>query len=176
MLVVGSSVGILFGLIYALVYRADLDTAAWSRSLRLAVAGLVGGWLLPFLRYPANPPGVGDGDTVSARTDAWLAATVMGLVSVAGAWLLHSWLATRGAPVPLRQTVVAAMPVATLVLMFVILPNNPDPVEVPAKLLWDFRILSAASMIVLWMTLGVVLGLLGLRTARRHRPAGSPVA
>ncbi|WP_412539498.1 CbtA family protein [Longispora sp. K20-0274] len=173
---VGIAYGILFGLVYYLIHRSDLGTDVWGRSLRLATAGMVGVGLLPFLRYPANPPGVGSGDTVVGRTDAWLAATVMGLVAVAGALLLHSWLVSRGAAAPLRHAVVAAVPVLALVLMFVILPNNPDAIEVPPKLLWDFRVLSAGSMVILWIGMGAVLGLLGLRTSPARSAASEAVA
>ncbi|MEV6523789.1 CbtA family protein [Longispora sp. NPDC051575] len=176
MLAVGLALGALFGLVYFLVHRSDLDTDVWGRSLRLATAGLVGVWLLPFLRYPANPPGVGNGDTVDGRTDAWLAATVMGLVAVAGALLLHSWLVSRGAATPVRHLVVAAVPVLALVLMFVILPNNPDAIEVPPKLLWDFRVLAAGTMVILWIGMGAVLGLTGLVRARATVPEAVPAA
>ncbi|GIG62071.1 membrane protein [Longispora fulva] len=173
LLAVGLALGALFGLVYYVVHRSDLGSDAWGRSLRLATAGLVGVWLLPFLRYPANPPGVGSGDTVDGRTDAWLAATVMGLVAVAGALLLHSWLVSRGASAPLRHVVVTAVPVVALVLMFVILPNNTDPVEVPPTLLWDFRVLSAGTMVILWIAMGAVLGLLGLLGLRTSAARGA---
>lgn len=63
----GLAIGILFAAVYALLHRHDPDADSWSRSLHLALAGLVGIALIPFLRYPANPPAVGDPATVDAR-------------------------------------------------------------------------------------------------------------
>jgi hypothetical protein len=179
-LVTGAAIGVLFALVYAILHRRDPDNAPWKRSLLLAGAGFTGLWLLPFLRYPANPPGVGDPGTIDARTNAWLAALGIGLVAVVLAWRLHAWLVQHDYAVPLRQLTVAAVMVAALASLFA-LPDNPDAVNAPATLVWDFRLLSAASMGLLWAGLAVGFGLLGVRAARAARaeaplPAAVPAA
>lgn len=166
MLVTGLALGLLFALVYAVVHRTDPESDPWARSLRLAGAGFVGAWLLPFLRYPANPPGVGEPGSVDSRSNLWMLAMALGLVAVVIAALLHHTLAQRGVSAPLRQLATAAVPVVVLVLLFV-LPGNPDPIEAPAELVWSFRLLSAGSMLVLWASLGVGFGLLGRRVAER---------
>ncbi|WP_018353139.1 CbtA family protein [Longispora albida] len=167
----GLAFGILFALVYALVHKAEPSSEPWRRSLRLAGAGFLGVWLIPFIRYPAAPPGVGDGDTVGLRSDAWLGAIVLGLVAVAGAMLLHSWLAAKGSPEPVRHLVTAAVPVVALALSFLVLPDNPDAMEIPPNLLWDFRAVSAGANLLLWAGIGIVMGLLGLRAAKKARTA-----
>jgi hypothetical protein len=168
-LVTGLALGVLFAVVYAVVHRRDLAGESWRHAMRLAGAALVGVWLLPFLRYPANPPGVGEEDTVGMRASAWLGAIVISLFVVAAAWRVYDRLAER--PAPLRQGAVAGIGVAGLAVLF-LLPNNPDPVEVPATLLWDFRLLAAATSLLLWTTLGAGFGLLGLRAA--HQRASAP--
>jgi predicted cobalt transporter CbtA len=159
----GVALGVLFAVVYATLHRRDLDARPWERSLGLAGAALVGIWLLPFLRYPANPPGVGAEDTVGLRTAGWVGAIVIGAAAVIVAWRVYAQLDRTSRPV--RQGAGAGVVIAGLAMLF-LLPDNPDPIDVPAGLLWEFRILSAASSVLLWAGLGVAFGVLGLRAAR----------
>jgi putative cobalt transporter subunit CbtA len=156
----GIAFGVLFAVAYAALYRRDLDDRPWERSLGLAGAALIGIWLLPFLRYPANPPGVGDEATVGLRTASWLGAIAIGAAAIVLARRIYVQLG-RAAP-PVRQGAAVGVVLAGFALLF-LLPDNPDPVDVPAGLLWDFRMLSAASSVLLWAGLGVAFGALGLR-------------
>jgi hypothetical protein len=170
----GIALGVLFAVVYAALHRRDLDDRPWERSLWLAGAALTGVWLLPFLRYPANPPGVGDPDTVGLRTVAWLGAIAIGLASVFVARRVYTHL-DRASP-PVRQAAGAAVVIAGLAALF-LLPDNPDPIDVPAPLLWDFRLLSAGTSALLWAGLGVAFGALALRaSAARRVPAPAPAA
>lgn len=170
-LVVGLALGVFFAVTYALVHRASPQDRPWPRALALAGAGFLALSLLPGLRYPANPPGVGDGNTVSDRQGLWVAALVIGVLGLLLAWQLHRRLADR--PDPVRQLTAAGAVVATLAALF-LLPGNPDSVPVPAPLLWDFRVLSLASHAVMWGALGVAFGVLGLRAAAGARGAARP--
>ncbi len=170
----GAALGVLFAVVYAVLHRRDPDGAPWRRALTLAGAGFTGVWLLPFLRYPANPPGVGDPGTIDTRVNTWLAAIAIGLIAVVLAWRVHGWLAEHGRPAPLRQLAVTVIVLASLASLFA-LPDNPDAVTAPAALVWDFRVLSAASMGLLWGGLAVGFGLLGIRAARAGTvPNGKP--
>ncbi|MCX9192359.1 hypothetical protein C3Y87_13255 [Carbonactinospora thermoautotrophica] len=170
--VAGLALGVLFALAYALLYRRDPTTDPWGRSIRLAAAAFTGVYLLPFLRYPANPPGGGDPATIQVRTATWLGAIVISLLGLVAAWRAQAHLAQRGAPARVRQLATAGLLAVTLVLLF-LLPGTADPIEVPAPLLWGFRLLSVSTQAVLWGVLGVTFGLLAEHTARAAR-APSP--
>ena len=43
---------------------------------------------MPFVRYPSNPPGVGDPGTIEMRSNLWLVSIVIGLVGVVTAALV----------------------------------------------------------------------------------------
>ncbi|WP_267595611.1 CbtA family protein [Carbonactinospora thermoautotrophica] len=163
--VTGGSLGLLFGLVYAGVYARDRRERPWRQALALAAAGFVGVFLLPFLKYPANPPAVGDPATVNQRTAAWLMAIVLGVLGVGLAWWARRRLAEQGRPEPVQHLAMAAIVVAALAGIW-LLPANTDPIEVPAHLLWQFRLLSVATQLVLWGGLGAVFGLLGERALR----------
>ncbi|MEU6678339.1 CbtA family protein [Streptomyces sp. NPDC046925] len=161
--VAGLAVGVLFAVAYALAHRRDPHAAPWPRALAFAGAAFVAVSLLPGLRYPANPPGVGDSGTVGERQTLWLASVAIGVLGMILVRQVYVHLSARA--VPVRQIAAALTGVAVLAVLF-LLPDNPDPVPVDAELLWDFRVLSIASHALLWAVLAAVFGGLGLRAVR----------
>lgn len=172
--VTGLALGVFLALAHALLHRTDPGERPWPRAVALAGAGFTGVALLPFLRYPPNPPGVGDASTVDERTVYWVAAVAVGVLGMVLAHQVHRRLGAVGDPV--RHIAVAGVVAGVLAVLFA-LPGNPDPVDVPATLLWDFRMLSLATQVLLWAVLGAAFGGLGVRAVRREAAAraGEPV-
>lgn len=176
-LAAGVALGVLFAVVYALVHRPDLDARPWERSLWLAGSALTGVWLLPFVRDPADPPGAGSAGDMGLRTASWLGAMAVGVGAVVLAWMVARRL--RHASRPMRQGAVVAVLTAGLGVLY-LLPADRGADEIPGELLWDFRLVSAASSVLLWTALGAAFGLLGVRSARSgprpvaETPAGSP--
>lgn len=163
---VGVAFGVLLGVTHGLLHRADPDRDPWRRALALGGSAFFGVFLVPFLRYPANPPGVGDPGTIDARTRAYLSALVIGVVGAVTLGLAARGLAERGWRASHRQLALLGIAVATVALTFV-LPPDTDEISVSASLLWEFRLLSLATSALLWGGLTVVFGLLGERAAER---------
>jgi predicted cobalt transporter CbtA len=161
------AVGLALGVLYAVAHRfsgAD-DRDPWGRALRLGAGGFFALALVPFLRYPANPPGVGDSATIDGRSHLWTVALVIGLAGAVAAGLVARQLKERGTRASVRQLVVVLVLAATVSLTFV-LPDNTDEITVPVGLVWDFRILSLATLALLWGGLAATFGLLSERAAR----------
>ncbi|WJV48507.1 CbtA family protein [Streptomyces flavofungini] len=167
LVVAGIAIGVLFAVAYALVHRRDPRGNPWPRALAFCAAAFCAVSLFPALRYPAAPPGVGDAGTVGDRQEMWLGAVALGVLGMFLVWQVYVRLATR--PVPVRQCAAAVTAVAVLALLWA-LPDNPDPVPVSATLLWDFRMLSLASHVLMWAVFAVVFGGLGLRALRTKEP------
>jgi len=157
-------------LFYGLARRRP-QLSGWNLALILGGAMFLGYYLVPFIRYPANPPGVGDPNSISQRSSATLLATVIGLVAVAAVWRLHAWLRERNTAPPLRHLTAAIAFLVIVGAAYSILPNNTDPVNVPATLLWNFRIFSLTTQLLLWSTLAVSFGLWAEWAARPGRSA-----
>jgi predicted cobalt transporter CbtA len=164
-LAVGLALGILYAVVHALLHRDDTSDG-WGRALRLGGAALFGVSLVPFLRYPSNPPGVGDAATIDSRSQLWEVTIVIGIVGACFAALVARGLRERGTRSSLRQLAVVAVLVATVALTYV-LPSNTDPIEAPVHLIWDFRLLSLATLVLLWGGLASTFGLLVERADRR---------
>ena len=164
----GVLVGGLFGLVFA-YFRGRMDSESdWIRSLSLAAALFAGAVLAPFLKYPANPPTVGDPATIGDRTIAYFAMVGLSLLAILAAWYVSKLLKERGASAPVRQVTVGLGLVTVLIGLMLGLPATTDPGEFPAGLLWSFRLSSLGTQLVLWAGLGVLFGLLCERANRRE--------
>ena len=165
----GTFVGGLFGLAFA-YFRGRLDADSdWARSLSLAAAIFAGAVLIPFLKYPANPPTVGDPATIGARTAAYFAMVGLSLLAVLAAWYASRALKVRGTSQPVRQVMVGLGFVTVVTLLLVWLPASADPGDFPAGLLWSFRLSSLGTQLVLWTGLGVAFGALCELASRREQ-------
>lgn len=166
-------VAVLIGIVFAVVYRWVAERvhrqSAFARSLHLAAVGFAAIVLLPMVKYPGNPPGVGDPDTVDQRTNMYLSLIAAGLVLAVLAHWAYRALAKRNWPGPMRGVVAAGGAIVLAGVALAVWPANPDPIppDVPAALLWQWRLASLFELAALWAALGVGFGLLVDSSARR---------
>ncbi len=81
-------------------------------------------------------------------------------------------LAARGASAAARQTIVTSASVVAVAAGYWLLPDLSEPLNVPAALVYDFRVRSLGLLALLYATLGALFGLLTLR-CENVRTAGS---
>lgn len=150
------------GVVFARVRHRLPGATDFGRAVLLALLGFVTVVLLPALKYPANPPGVGDPDTVTARTVQYLTLIAAAIAVTWLAFLVHDRLAARPWPPAYRAAVGAAVALVGFAALLMTWPATPDsvPADVPAALLWDFRLASLGELATLWTVLGLSFGLL----------------
>ncbi|AGL17452.1 CbtA family protein [Actinoplanes sp. N902-109] len=151
----GVAMGGLLATAYTLL-RRRLRTADDARAaLGLAGAALVGLVLVPFVKYPPNPPAVGDPATIDQRTISYLSIVVIGLVAVWAAVVAFRSL-RAGAAEWLRLCAGLGGFLLVVVVGYVLLPGIDEvPGTFPPSLLWSFRVTSLGTQVTLWVTLGV---------------------
>ncbi|MDV8021404.1 CbtA family protein [Rhodococcus sp. IEGM 1330] len=166
----------LAGLALGAIFASGLHYGRRLSSLPGSILALVGagaGWLaieaVPFFKYPANPPAVGDPETITQRTWLWLASVILGLLAVAVAVYAAKAVASHTS-VAIR---VGAPLLAFLVVVgigYALLPTvNEVGADFPATLLWEFRLSSLATQATLWLTLGLGFAFLTDRAVRPVR-------
>ncbi|MCX5585616.1 CbtA family protein [Streptomyces erythrochromogenes] len=130
----------------------------------LVTAGLfVTVTLVPFFKYPANPPAIGDPDTAARRTALYLLMIVLSSLLAAGAVILGRRLAPKLGNWNASVTAGAAF-VVLIGISYAALPGiNEVPAGFPAALIWDFRLASLAIQTTLWTTFGLAFGFLAER-------------
>ena len=166
--VYGTAIGGLFALVFAYAQGRVRTAGAQPLAAWLALAGFVAIVLVPTLKYPANPPSVGDPETIGMRTGLFflmLACSIIAMViasKVRGALAarLGAWNASLAA---------GAVFVILAALAIALLPEiNEVPADFPATVLWKFRVAALGMQAVMWTALG---SLFGLAVEQMHRAA-----
>ncbi|WP_235558694.1 CbtA family protein [Nocardioides sp. Leaf285] len=122
----------------------------------VAGVGFVSVALVPFLKYPALPPGVGSAETIGSRTALYFTFVAVSVAAAVVAVLVaRRLLATQGGYAAVL--VGTALYLLVVVGVAVLLPGPASAGDVPADLLWSFRRGSLLTLLALWGVL--VLGL-----------------
>ena len=151
--ILGTSIGALFGIVFA--YSRKILPGQHNVKKALVLAGIM--WLtiflIPFLKYPANPPTVGDPETVVLRATLYLAFIAISGFSVIGFYQLSKKFQGR------KKLVAVIGYAAFMTAIFVVMPPNPDEIAAPMELVNGFRVMSVVAVSVFWLALGIILGL-----------------
>lgn len=189
MIFFGMAMGALFAVAYAVCLGRVGNLRARSLALLVAGGGFLGIYLVPFLKYPANPPAIGHEDTIRARSGLYLLMVVFSLAFLAGAVWLGQRLRSRYGNWNASLLAAGAFVVAIGVVMLV-LPSlghlgynkehfgnhateTPLPLTdakgrivfpgFPADVLFAFRFYSVAAQLVLWTVIGLAFAPLAER-------------
>ncbi|MFJ8624859.1 CbtA family protein [Kitasatospora sp. NPDC093550] len=129
----------------------------------LSGVALVAVYVVPFLKYPANPPSVGDPETIGKRTTLYFLMMALSVLLAVAAVIVGKRLAPRLGT--WYATVVAVLGFAVAVgLAFAFLPAvNEVPEDFSATLLWQFRLAALAIQLTLWTSFGLLFGHLAER-------------
>ena len=82
-IVYGAAIGGLYALVFAFVYGRFGQLMPRATAALLAAAASVSLVLVPGLKYPANPPAVGDRETIGSRTALYFAMIVISVAALA---------------------------------------------------------------------------------------------
>jgi hypothetical protein len=195
---VGLGVGLILfgaamGMLVAVVYTVCLGRTGRIRprplALLVAGAGFVSLYLVPFAKYPANPPAVGHAETIKERTTLYLVMVAASVLFLVGAVLLGRWLAPRFGNWTATLLAAGAFVVAVGIVMW-LLPalgqlhynrthfgnhdtETPQPLTdaegrivfpgFPADVLAYFRMYSVGAQLLMWSVIGLVFAPLAER-------------
>lgn len=169
--VAGTALGGLYALVFAFIHGRVTRSRARLSAAALAAAAFTSVVLVPFLKYPANPPAVGNPDTIGHRTAIYFTLIVAAVGVLAGAGMLRRRLVARLGG--WNATLVAAASfLAVIGALYLVMPGvNEVPAGFPATVLWRFRLASLGTQLVLWSALGLVFGALTERHEARSGQA-----
>jgi len=154
--ILGTSISALFGIAY--IYSRDSLPGSNNKKKGLILAGIMFFviFLIPALKYPANPPAVGDPETIEYRESLYISMLVISGFTALGVAILYRSLGqTREES---RKIIVPAIYAVTIALAFVVLPANPDEITISSDLLLNFRIVTTITIGIFWGVLGILLG------------------
>lgn len=176
--VYATAFGGLFALVFAFAYGRIGSVGPRALSALLALAGFICLHLVPSLKYPANPPSVGDPSTIGMRTALYFIMMAVSVAAMVGALILRERL-VRKRDAWSAALLASGAYLAAVIIVAALLPAvNEVPNDFPAGVLWHFRIDSLAMQAIMWATFGLAFGALTEKASigRLHRLGGRPAA
>ncbi|MFF7379525.1 CbtA family protein [Streptomyces massasporeus] len=159
--------GVAFGGIAALAYCFALGRVGRfgprATALLLSGSALLAVYVVPFLKYPANPPAVGNPDTIGERTTLYFLMMLLGVLLAIAATLLGKRLAPSLGTWWATVVAVAAFALAVGIAYAFLPAVDEVPADFPATVLWRFRLSALAVQTTLWAGFGLLFGELAER-------------
>jgi hypothetical protein len=189
MVLFGVAMGAFFAVAYAICLGRVGNLRPRTLSMLVAGGGFLGIYLVPFLKYPANPPSIGHPETIGVRGALYVLMMVCSVAFLIGAVILGKRLARRFGN--WNATLLASLAFVVVIgVVMALLPSlgelaanvrdygqqlteTPQPLRnpagqivypgFPADTLWSFRFYSVAAQAILWAAIGLVFAPLAER-------------
>ena len=152
--ILGLSMGSLFGIVFSLSRNSLIGNNDVKKSVVLACMMWFTLVFIPFLKYPANPPTVGDGDTVVLRSILYLS-----FIAISGLGAILFYRISKSLEGNKKLAALIGYSVF-MVAAFVTMPANPDEITAPMSLVNEFRLMSILGISSFWISVGIISGLL----------------
>ena len=169
--VVGTALGGLFSLLFAFCYGRFSGLTPKTFSVVLALICFVTIYLVPDLKYPANPPSIGQPATIGMRTGLYFSMILISVIATVAAFSLRRWLVSRHGAWNATLLGAFAFVIMIAVAQHALPMVNEVPDGFPAQSLWKFRLDSFAIQLILWAGIGLLFGALTERSLAA-RPRG----
>jgi hypothetical protein len=162
-LVYGTALGGLFALVFAYAQGRIGRLGPRATAAVLAVSGFMTLILVPQIKYPANPPSIGNPETIGPRTALYFTMIALSAIAAVAAVSTGRQLVRRLGGWNAAIAAGAAYLVVIVAAMLILPPVNEVPVEFSAVTLWNFRLASLGIEVVLWTGLALIFGVLAER-------------
>jgi len=194
MIAFGAAVGAMFAVVYTVCLGRVGLLKPRTLAVLVAAGGFLGIYLVPFIKYPANPPSIGHADTIKERGGLYLLLVLASVLLLTAAVYLGQKLKPRFGNWNATLLATGSFLVAITVLMLV-LPSlgeigdnvgiyghhateTPLPITdskgntifpgFPADVLFNFRLYSVGAQLLLWTVLALVFAPLAERVLAPH--------
>ena len=150
--------GGLFALAFAICYGRMGNWSPRVTAAVLALSGFLAVYAVPILKYPANPPSIGNPDTIGLRTAIYFGMILLSLTSMIAAWNVRNRLVDQLGAWNATLVGAAVFLVAVVIFALVMPPLDEVPEGFPAVVLWQFRMASLGAQAIMWTVLGLGFG------------------
>ena len=150
--------GGLFALAFAICYRRMGDFSPRLTSALVALSGFIAVYAVPILKYPANPPSIGNPDTIGLRTAIYFGMILLSLASMIVAWNVRNRLIEQFGAWNASLIGIAVFVIAVVAFGLAMPPLDEVPEGFPAVVLWQFRMASLGAQAIMWTVIGLGFG------------------
>ena len=151
--ILGLAMGSLFGIVFALSRNSLPGKNIVTKAVFLSGLMWFTLYLIPFLKYPANPPTVGEADTVVLRMILYVSFIIISGIGVIVFYKLLTKLNKN------KKYFALIGYAGLMAIAFIMMPDNPDEITAPMNLVNEFRFVSVLGVSSFWGSVGILLGL-----------------
>ena len=149
--ILGTSIAALVGIVFLFVRKVLPQGNNVKKTLVLSGLMWFTIFVIPFLKYPANPPTVGEAETVMIRGILFVSFIAISGFGAVAFYQVYKKLQNR--------KILSFVGYAIFIsVVFFVMPENPDEITAPMELVEEFRGASFVAVSIYWLTLGVILG------------------
>jgi len=149
--ILGTSIAALVGIVFLFVRKSLPEGNNVKKTLILSGLMWFTIFVIPFLKYPANPPTVGDAETVVMRGILFLSFIAISGLGAVVFYQVYKKLQNKKFFAVIGYAIFIG-------IAFFLMPENPDEITAPMDLVEGFRGASFVTVSVYWLTLGLILG------------------
>ena len=162
--VYGVAFGGIFAVAFAIANGRISRLGVRATAGLLGIAGLIAIYIVPNIKYPANPPSIGQPDTIGKRTALYFTLILGSVLLAVAATQIGRRLAPRVGIWNAATMAVVGYIVAAYLFALLMPGINEVPNAFSATLLWRFRIAALGTQVILWSTMSLLFGFLTERS------------
>jgi len=152
----GLTYGAILGIVYVISRKYLPSSDDRKKALILAAIMCLSLYVVPFIKYPANPPAVGDPETIGLRDSLYTNYQLASGLIALGVSILMYKLRRIG----YSKYVIIVIYLGLVASIYAIFPANPDEITAPMDLVNAFRAVTFGTMVMFYLVLGIIFGIM----------------
>lgn len=152
----GLTYGAILGIVYVISRKYLPSSDDRKKALILAAIMCLSLYVIPFIKYPANPPAVGDPETIGLRDSLYTNYQLASGLIALGVSILMYKLQRIG----YIKYVIPVIYLGLVASIYAIFPANPDEITAPLDLVNAFRAVTFGTMVMFYLVLGTIFGIM----------------
>jgi len=152
----GLTYGAILGIVYVISRKYLPSSDDRKKALILAAIMCLSLYIVPFIKYPANPPAVGDPETIGLRDGLYTGYQLAsGLIALGVSILMY-----KLRRISYIKYIIPVFYLGLVASIYAIFPANPDEITAPMDLVNAFRAVTFGTMVMFYLVLGAVFGIM----------------
>lgn len=152
----GLTYGAILGIVYVISRKYLPSSDDRKKALILAAIICLSLYVVPFIKYPANPPAVGDPETIGLRDSLYTSYQLAsGLIALGVTILMY-----KLRRISYIKYIIPVFYLGLVASIYTIFPANPDEITAPMDLVNAFRTVTFGTMVMFYLVLGSTFGIM----------------
>lgn len=154
--ILGLTYGAILGIVYVISRKYLPSSDDRKKALILAAIMCLSLYIVPFIKYPANPPAIGDPETIGLRDSLYTGYQLASALIALGISILMYKLRR----ISYIKYILPIFYLGLVASIYAVFPANPDEITAPMDLVNAFRAVTFGIMVMFYLVLGAIFGIM----------------